>query len=124
MKNDAELIFDLIATYHGLSKSCLVILKNLMMLVDDKGLININANQKKSFSSENKLAFQTVNNCIQTLKSSGLLVAVDTGTFKPNKSIFVDDYFNGLYARTKWIDLDYDLKLNSKIGLIQIVGAA
>lgn len=123
MKNEVDVIFEIIAATHGLSKSSTITFKKLMTLLDDKGLIYLNACHKQDISSENGFALQTIRNCLQSLKKAGLIKSVGVGTFKPSKSIFVDDYFYGLYARTAWKDINYELKLNSKIGVIQVVGA-
>lgn len=123
MKNEADVIFEIIAATHGLSKSSTITFKKLMMLLDDKGVIYLNACHKQDISTENGFALQTIRNCLQSLKKAGLIKSVGIGTFKPSKSIFGDEYFYGLYARTEWKGLNYELTLNSKVGVVQVVGA-
>ncbi|MEN4750693.1 hypothetical protein ABEH28_13095 [Pseudomonas sp. Ps21-P2] len=124
MNTKADILFQLIAAHNNLSPSSEKVFKELMKFLDSDGLININFYHKKHIASEAGVAPHTVNNVILKLKKSGFLRSVDTGCFKPNKSLFVDGYFDGLYARTGWKYLNYEIKINSTTGLMQISGAA
>ncbi|WP_153000200.1 hypothetical protein [Pseudomonas syringae] len=122
MNSKVDTLFQLIAAHNNLSPSSAKVFKELMKFLDADGLININFYHKKHIANEAGVAPHTVNNVILKLKKTGFLKSIDTGCFKPNKSLFVDEYFDGLYARTGWKNLNYEIKINSNTGLMQVVG--
>ena len=123
MNTKADTLFHLIAAHNGFSPSTEKVFKELMKFLDSDGLININFYHKKHISCEAGVATHTVNNVILKLKKAGFLKSIDIGCFKPSKSLFVNDYFDGLYARTGWKNLNYEIKINSNTGLMQVIGA-
>lgn len=123
MNAKADTLFYMIAIHNNLSASSGRVLQEMMKFIDNDGLINLNHYHKKVIANEAGVVIQTVNNIIGNLKKTGIIRSIDIGTFKLSRSIFVDDYFYGLYSRTGWKNLTYELKINSSIGALQVSGA-
>lgn len=121
MNHKADTLFHMISVHNNLSPSGEKVFKELMKFLDKDGIININFYHKKCIANDAGVVPQTVNNIILQLKKIGLIRSVDIGSFRLSKSIFVDGYFNGLYARTEWKNINYTMSLNSD-GLLQVRG--